>query len=326
MRRIVKLFLLLAVPVVAGAQTRNIDSLKQALQTEQRDTSRVTLLNTLSLAYVYSRPDTALLLAQQGLLLAKKTGFAKEEVRSLDLIAAVFGITGNYPKALQLQLEALKKAEAIGEEKLAAIVLANIGNTYAYLGDDLLAVGYTKKSLAIWESIHHQSNILNSLLNLGDSYEKLNRLDSALSYTNRTYALAVQQKNAGLTGAALNNLGNIYSKLGQEAVAMQNYRLGIPYLMEEENDDALCEAYLGMAALFQKQGSLDSSLHYAKLSLATGQKGGFIEWVMKASQFLTNYYTALQNVDSAFVYQSATIAATGNSKPWLRRNGSPATD
>jgi two-component system NtrC family sensor kinase len=309
MRRILKLFLLMAVPVFAGAQSTTIDSLKQALHTEQRDTSRVTLLNTLSLAYVYSRPDTALLLAQQALLLAKKTGFAKGEVVSLFRIAQIFLLTGNYPKALQLNLKALKKAEAIGDEELAARVLTNIGNTYNYQGDYLLTVAYTKKSLAMAESIHAQSNVLNSLLNLGDAYEKLNRLDSALSYTNQTHALAAKQKNADLTGVALNNLGNIYSKLGQEAAAMHNYRLGIPYLMEVEDDDALCETYLGMAALFRKEDSRDSSLYYAKLSLAIGQKGGFIVRMMNASQFLTTYYTAIHNVDSAFVYQSATIAA-----------------
>ena len=309
MKRILKLFLLLALPVFAGAQTHTIDSLKQVLQREKEDTSRVLLINILSHAYVSSRPDTALLLAQQGLLLAKKTGFAKGEVISLYRIAQVFLLTGNYPKALQLNLEALKKAEAIGDKVLAAKVLGNIGNTYVYQGDYLLSVGYTKKGLAMVESLHDQEGILTSLLNLGDTYEKLNRLDSALSYTNRTYALAVQQKNADLTGAALNNLGNIYSKLGQEALAMHNYRLGIPYVMEVENDEGLCETYLGMAALFQKEGSQDSSLHYAKLSLAIGQKGGFIERVMKASKFLTKYYTDTHNVDSAFVYQSATITA-----------------
>ncbi len=64
MRKVLKLFLLLTVPVFAGAQTRTIDSLKQALQTEKRDTSRVLLLNALIRAYVSFRPDTALVLAQ----------------------------------------------------------------------------------------------------------------------------------------------------------------------------------------------------------------------------------------------------------------------
>ncbi|MEJ7681401.1 MAG: tetratricopeptide repeat protein [Segetibacter sp.] len=75
------------------------------------------MLNALGRAYLYSRPDTALVLAQQGLLLAKKTGFAKGEAESLNRIATVFAGIGNYPKALQLFLEALKKAEATGDEE-----------------------------------------------------------------------------------------------------------------------------------------------------------------------------------------------------------------
>jgi len=115
-------------------------------------------------------------------LLAKKTGFAKGEAGSLNRIALVFLVTGNYPKALQLNLEALKKAEAIHDETLAGKVL---GNIYASQGDYRQAVTYMKKGLAIAESLHNQPSVLIGLNNLGDSYEKLNRLDSALSYTNQ---------------------------------------------------------------------------------------------------------------------------------------------
>lgn len=39
------------------------------------------------------------------------------------------------------------------------------------------------------------------------------------------------------------------------------------------------------------------------------KKGGFVPKIMLASKFLTDYYTLNHNVDSAFMYQSATIAA-----------------
>ncbi len=234
MRKLLKLFLLLAVPFFAGAQTRTIDSLKQALQMEKQDTSRVLLLNALSRTYIYSRPDTALALAQQGLLLANKTNFARGEAGSLQVIAIVFLLTGNYPKALQLNLKALKKAETINDQVLTTRIFLSIGNTYASQGDYRQAVAYLKKVLAMAESLHEQRSVLVSLLNLGDNYEKLNRLDSALSYTNQAFDLAVQQKAADLKGIALVNLGNTYSKLGQGAVALHNYRLSIPYLIQEE--------------------------------------------------------------------------------------------
>jgi hypothetical protein len=90
---------------------------------------------------------------------------------------------------------------------------------------------------------------------------------------------------------------------------MDKYRASLTLYIQEEDDEGLCESYLGMAKVFQKGGNTDWSLYYAKVSLATGKKAGFISRVMNASNFLTGYYTPIRNIDSAFVYQSATIAA-----------------
>jgi signal transduction histidine kinase len=69
------------------------------------------------------------------------------------------------------------------------------------------------------------------------------------------------------------------------------------------------EAYLGIAALFQKSGSGDSCLSYAKKALSLAQKGSFTNQVLEAATFLTNYYSVTHNIDSAFAYQSAALAA-----------------
>jgi len=291
------------------AQTNVTDSLKQLLKTETKDTIRVNLLVNLAITYQYSKTDTALLLAQQALSLSKKTDFTKGEALSLNRIGSIFNITGNYPRALKLNLEALKKCEALRDKEGIARALANIGNVYGSQGDYRQSINYTSKALAISESIHDQSSILYRIVNLGNNYEKLNMLDSAKYYTNQALDVAMPQKNKIVIGTALNNLGNIYSKMGNDAAAMRNYKSGIPYLKEVAFDQALCETYLGMAKLFQKSGNKDSTLYYAKLSLATAQKDRLTSNVMDASNFLTGYYTSMNNVDSAFVYQSAMIAA-----------------
>ena len=309
MNAILKIFLLLAIPAISDAQTNTIDSLKRLLRSEQPDTARVLLLNQLSLAYRLTKPDTALAMIQQALSLSKRAGYVPGEVKSLSGIASIFRITGNYPKALQLHLEALKKAEAIPDERTASTVLLSIAIDYEYLGDYRQAVNYTLKVLAIGKRLHEEARINTSSLNLGNEYEKLNMLDSALLYTKQAYDLSVKLNNLDFTGVALNNFGNIYSKMGKDATAMKNYRLSLPYTIMEEDDDALCESYLGMASLFRKAGQADSCLYYAKLSLATAQKASFISRVMDASNFLTSYYISINNIDSAFVYQSATIAA-----------------
>jgi C4-dicarboxylate-specific signal transduction histidine kinase len=301
--------LFLSIPVFPNAQTKSIDSLQQLLKTETKDTSRGMLLTNLAFAYIYSKPDTALLLAQQALSISKKAGFTKGEAQSLNQIGNVFITTGNYPKALEAFLQSLKKSESIGDKGQIAVVTGNIGNVYSAQGDYRQALNYMFKSLALRKNVGKQSSVASSLINLGNTYEKLNMLDSAKYYTIQAYNLGVQLNDKTRIGLPLNNLGNIYSKMGDTAAAMRNYKLSIPYAIETKNDNGLCETYLGIAKLFQKAGNADSCLYYAKRSLAIAQDGGFLEYVLSATNFLTSYYTSIHNVDSAFAYQSAAIAA-----------------
>lgn len=113
MGTLVKFVLLLLISACVQAQTAtatDADSLNRLLQTEKQDTNRVKLLLQLGKSYFYSTPDTALMLGQQALLLSRQAGFATGEVQSLSLIAHAFSLMGNYPKALGLSLEVLKKA------------------------------------------------------------------------------------------------------------------------------------------------------------------------------------------------------------------------
>src|SRR5690242_6305373 len=108
MRSVLIPILLLLAPNFLKAQSQVMDSLKHRLQTETVDTTRVLLLNRLGHLYTTFKPDTAMIFAQQGLTLSKGIGFTKGEVGSLIIVGNVLQVTGNYPKALQLRLEALK--------------------------------------------------------------------------------------------------------------------------------------------------------------------------------------------------------------------------
>ncbi|HEY1022270.1 MAG TPA: hypothetical protein VGE06_08145, partial [Flavisolibacter sp.] len=98
-------------PVLVNAQSRTVDSLQRLLAQEREDTSRVPLLNQLSAAYLYTRPDTALALSQQALLLSRKNAFKKGEAESLGRIGNSFMVTSNYEKALKMHLASLQLAE-----------------------------------------------------------------------------------------------------------------------------------------------------------------------------------------------------------------------
>jgi two-component system, NtrC family, sensor kinase len=303
------LLLLLFETAFAIGQISKTDSLKQLLATEKQDTSRVNLLFNLAVAYQLSKPDTALVIAQQGLSLARQTNFKPGEGRCLLVTANIFTITGNYPQALEIQLQALKLFEAIHDDKRMAATLANISDVYFYEGDYRRSIDYSTKAISIQRKLHFSSALCIALINLGDTYQKVNQLDSAFTYSREGYSLALSIKDVNRIGEGMSNLGDLYLKTGHTDSAMAYYRSAIIQYKQIDNDDGSCDAYLGMAKLFLKAGKTDSCLYYAGLSLAIAKNAGFTDKIMEAGNFLAAYYKSARNVDSAYAYQSVTIAA-----------------
>jgi len=301
--------LLVLLTFTSRAQDKAIDSLKQLLHSEIADTTRVMVLSILAYDLSYSRPDTALILAQQGRTLARQKGLVNGEANCLYSLGGIFSQTGNYSKALDYYLQALKKYEFRHNRDGIISTLISIGTVYGDLGDVQMAISYTRKGKTLAESIPNLSFLNAILINLGDSYEKLNLLDSARMYTNQGYELAIRLNNTFSKSIALLNMGNIYSKMQQREVAMGYYRQSLPLEKELKDFDGLCETTLGMAELFKKTGNADSSLYYARLSFATAREAGFAKRVLKASTFLTTHFKSLNRIDSAYYYQGITITA-----------------
>jgi tetratricopeptide (TPR) repeat protein len=289
------------------AQTNTIDSLKTSLINEKKDSSRAKILLNLSYAFSNLSIDSSLSFAQQALALARQSAFVKGEARCLEKIRYDYASLGNYPKSLQLELDALKKAETINDSDLVAAVYDAIANTYSMQNDMRTSADYDLKALDMVRSTRNKRQFTSVLMNIGDSYEKLNILDSARHFTNEAYELSLQLNDPGFIGNTLDNLGNISLKMHQDAIAIDYYRADLPYLKSVNDNEALCETYLNMAKLFKTSGNNDSCLYYAKHSLITGQISSLPQSVMNACDFLTGYYKSIQNVDSAFAYQSEVI-------------------
>jgi len=266
-------------------------------------------MNELSRHYVFSKPDSALILTQQAELLSKTVGFLKGEAISLNRQGNAFTATGNYTKALTCYLSALKINEKRGDRVEMTKNLSNLGISYSSEGDYRQAINYTLRAKAIAEPTHQARSLAICMSNLGDSYEKLDMLDSAKIYTEQAYKLTLKLGDLDQVGTCVNNLGNIYLKKHQLDTALYYYRKAMPYWQQANDDDGMCETTIGMAKTFRQLGRADSSLHYARQSIAAGWRGGFTNRVLAASQFLTAYFKLQNQLDSAFHYQEVSIAA-----------------
>ena len=293
---------------VACGQSKETNKLVQLLKAETRDTVQVQLLEKIARTYSLSRPDSALIMAQKGLKLARKIKYLKGEAACLNVVGSILGNMGNYAKALETHLQVLKIRESINDQAKMLVTYINIGNVYSDQGDLRKSLIYYFKAKTIAQSTQ-PDNALLPMVNIGDCYEELNQLDSAYFFTYQAYKMAVRLEQTDIVSGTLNNLGNIYSKMGKSVVALKYYRRSLIDYTTENDDLGVAEVSIEMAYLFKKLNQPDSALHYGIHSLAAAKRGDFAKVILDASSFLSDLYEKMGRLDSAFAYQKITIAS-----------------
>lgn len=316
-------FLILVSFCFAGeilSQKTKADSLNRLLERETIDSIRVQLLWQLARAIKTYSPDTALIIAQQSLFLAKKIDNIEGQSRSLGVLANTFMILGNYPRALELNFQKLQLEEKRINSRNLAGVLMDIGIVYVMQEEYHRALEYYAKADSVILKYNVEDLKYNIALNIGDAYDRLNISDSAYMYYNKSLNIAENLRDGDLIGTSMTGLGHSYKKLGNNAESLVHYQNAIKFLQEANNDETLCEAALGLADLYAKINKYDSSGHYANLSLSIARNDGFLSRELEAAEFLTGHYKVIKNIDSAFAYAeySQQLNASLNSKTKIR--------
>ena len=309
MKRIILLLLISLSTDYSYAQTNARDSLKQLLQKEKTDTGRVLLLAKLSFEYFESKPDTAMGLALEAFSIANRIGFEKGKAISLNRIGNVYQVLGNYPKSMEVLLKALQINEKINNIEGKQINLGNIGVLYFEQEDYYQALDYYFKSKSLAERRNDKQNISIIYTNIARVYDSLKVFDSGRLYALQAYDIAYKINYLRVIGASLFTLGNIHFRSGQNTLALEYYRLGIPYIKKANSESILSHAFLDLAKLFETINQNDSAHFYATHSLSLAQEKGFTRVVRDAGRFLTTYYRRTNKPDSAFFYLDITKAA-----------------
>jgi tetratricopeptide (TPR) repeat protein len=294
--------------ISALAQFKKTDTLKILLSAEKQDSNKVTLLWQLAKEYQDNKPDTALLLAEEALQLARRIKFIEGESKSVALLAAAQYYLGNYPKALENYLLKLKIEEKRKIPKDYSVALNNIGLMYVLLGEYDDAIIYLHKSDSV-ETANNLNYIKHSvMLNLGEAYFRKNNLDSSYTYFNKSLELAKASGTSDEVAMSQVGVGNALAKQNNNSNALEYYTIAIQSLKGSTNEDLFCEATLGIAKVYGALNKSDSAMYYAKQSYFIGKKDGFISRQLDASQYLVEIFKQRNNADSALVYLQQSIS------------------
>ena len=274
----------------------------QLLAAEKTDSNRVKLLWRMAEYINIYNPDTALTLAQEALSLARSIKYIEGESRSLGLIANTFIKIGNYPRALDFNLQKLQIEEKRTIPRNLASVFMNIGIVHAYLEEYRTALEYYFKADSMIRKFNITAFLFNINLNIGDTYDRLNVLDSAFLFYTSSLREAKKLQNDNYIGASLTGLGHIYRKQSNFLLAKESYLSAITHLQAGNDDDLLCEVYLGLANLYALFNVQDPAIRNADTSYRIAKKDGFETRQLDAVKFLSDAYKKSGRLDSAFAY------------------------
>ncbi len=310
----------------------NQDSLKKVIQNTTDEYALINAYRDLGFSYYESKRDSALLYFEKSLLLAKKTKRKLWEADACNSIGFISYTQGNYPRGLQLVLNAKKIAEDLSSEMNAwkpsdhitvtpefarLTVLARshnhlaslygfAGNFKDYAGLELFHFNEGLKIATALDDKFMQS-IIN--MNMGRHYYFANIPDSVLYYAHRALELIRQTGYTRYEGSIYVTLGNTYARLKNYPMARDNYFKGEEKSLAINNLRSLADGYLAMSNLYRNIQEMDSSLLYGKRALETYQSTLVASGQADAYYSISQTYQLKNSIDSAFKYQGLAMKA-----------------
>ena len=303
--------LLLALPgsvgrVWAQRPSARADSLQHLLAVSRPDTNRVEYLIQLAWDRTDDNPLAAISYGRQSLALARQLRFPVGECRSLLMLGWAFMRAGNYPTAVQTQLEARHLAERIGY--IGGMIHADnaLGYAYAEQGNYLTALGYYRRACTRARQRHDDVLLTPILGNIGQAYQQLGQPDSARRYLREGYAFDQRFHDRHSEIGDLSLLGDVEAGSGHPAEARRYYQQSIERARGMPVSYALCRAWLGLSRLAGQAGQPDQALADGREALRASRLGGYAKGVFESSSYLATIYSA--RGEPVLAYQSLAAA------------------
>jgi adenylate cyclase len=338
------LLLTLNFSLLTVAQQPNLDSLYAVWQDEsQPDSTRIVAYKDyIRDGFIYSNPDSAIVLAQSLLDYSEQHKYLKAKATAYSIMGGSNAIKSNYPKALDYFQRSLKIEEGlrnkqgiantignigviyngqgnnvkaldyyqrslniyqeVGDKRGMAGTIGNIATIYNGQGDNVKALDYYQRSLNIYQEVGDKRGIANTMGNIAIIYNDQGENSKALDYHQRS--LKIRQEIGDKRGIAntIGNIGVIYQKQGDYPKALDYYQRALK-MRRELGDKLGAGISLGnIGAYYHEQGKYSEALEYCKKSLSISEEIGALDREKEACQCLYDTYKAMGKGNEALVY------------------------
>jgi len=267
------------------------DSLRQLLQTDLADTTRIDIAGELSMTYLGIDIDSSIYYAVQAYNLAQEISDIERKAYMLKNIGIGYYYKGEFVQTLDYWQSSLKAFESIDHPKGISNMLSNIGSVYNSTGDYAKATDYHLQTIRIAEQHNDHFRIATALQNLGAVYSNTGEYLKAEEYYLEALAKCEELEYKKGIATITMNLSEVYRNIDQLDKAEESIKVST-VIFKELNDPSLPEALIAASDLYFKQGSFDKSIAEAQAALNMARENKSKSFMQRALLAIGNGYNA----------------------------------
>ncbi|MEO5583901.1 MAG: sensor histidine kinase [Flavobacteriales bacterium] len=253
--------LVLALPMApcssAQAQVTELSALQVLALPD--DTAKVLKLSDLCFAYRRSDADSALILGNAALRLAKKLHYLRGEAQACNDIAILHIDRSDFTTADSLLRRSLGLRTQLRDSTGMAAVYNKLGIIYQARFMLEEALEEDLKALQIYERIGppaHEASVLNNIAILRFN---LKRLPEALATHRRAAEIRERIGDGAGLAASHGNMANVEAQLGDTAAAITHYNEAIAFFRGKDQDPELAVQLNNLAGIHMARGLLETA-------------------------------------------------------------------
>ncbi|MDP3930646.1 MAG: tetratricopeptide repeat-containing sensor histidine kinase [Bacteroidota bacterium] len=308
----------------------------------KEDTVRTNILGELANSYIFTKPDSAKIIAEQNIRLTEKINDQKNKAKTLVILsiinyryedgkqaiklsekaleinkkinnqegvayalnnmANIYHEEGELDLALRKYEEALKIAKDLDDKISISDFYNNIGNLYRNKGNYILALQYLFDALSLRETLNDSLRMEITLGNLSGVFFDLKKLDESEKYSRR--ASIIQKSIGDLEGLIQTEitLGSVYAEKERYLKALEHYEKAIEYAKELKNINAEAVGLANLGDIYLKIKMPSRALKVFEESLKICQKMGDIRGLSVSETGIGNALLMQNKVKESIVY------------------------
>lgn len=223
-----------------------------------------------------------------------------KKARVYAFMGTIYDEIGDFAKAMDWYLKALKYVDANGDQFQKSILYKNLGMTNLSVGNVPKASEYFTRSLKICDSINDKKTKFDILNSLQHHYVSKSKYDSALVFAYKLVEIAREIGDDYSVAMATYSLGNVYLESGNSSLSQAYLKEALIQSKKNNFRTLISQSLIGLSKTNSVAGNHSEALTLALEAYNIALKINSLTLNIDASERLYLCYAALEDYNNAY--------------------------